>query len=83
MIRIFTLLAVLTMPYFLHAQKRYTNPEKAKELKNYYPDASVVASNYSSQYTFKIDNDNLVVEESEQGRGDKKGKRKGEEGNGD
>lgn len=48
------------------AQKRYTDTEKAKQLKSIYKDSEVVASKSYSQYLFEIDKDKLVVSQKDQ-----------------
>ncbi|MBK3515935.1 transglutaminase domain-containing protein [Carboxylicivirga marina] len=62
----FIILALMVMHVGVLAQKRYTNPEKAEQLKTLYPEAKIVSSDYNSQYIFNITSIGLQVEQKEQ-----------------
>ncbi len=66
MIKNMVLLTLTVMHLGVFAQKRYTNPEKAAQLKELFPKATIASSAYSSEYHFKVDGGDLKIEEKEQ-----------------
>ena len=56
-----TLLLLLLFPGVGHAQKKFTNVERANKLRSQYEDTKTVAFNSSSSYEFKVQGENLEV----------------------
>lgn len=58
---IFALAIVFSSGSFVQAQKKFTNPAKAKQLKEKHEDVDVVALSSASTYVFEINDENLQI----------------------